>query len=86
MGASSMSCIIGLSHQSAEQVSNQSDGSSIPKIAIDSRVIGSKTPYMAMHMMKHEKELASKQACDASGNLYHKFYYQDLKARASKNH
>lgn len=67
VGMTSMACIADISLQSAKtQDENLTDGSSILDAAIGRRTI----QYRA------KEHHLDKQACDASGNFYRKFYPQ----------
>jgi hypothetical protein len=81
VGASTMSCIIAQKHRPANAPLDQAaDGFSILDTAIGSKSAGNKArDASAIHTIseKHEKEQISRQACDASGNLYHRFHFQE---------
>ena len=76
VGASRMSCIIGQNMRPANVPGNQTaDGFSILETAVGGKSASART-ILNTNRKKREKELISRQACDASGNLYHRFYFQ----------
>lgn len=81
MGASMMSCIIAQKQHPASEPLNQTvDGSSILETAVGCKSAATRNAGVVLNTSreKREKELISRQACDASGNLYHRFYFQGL--------
>ncbi len=79
-GVSTMSCVVEQKYQSTNMQTNQAnEGRSILDVALGSKRKNCKAEtYAHIQTARREKELASRQACDASGNLYHRFYYQSL--------
>ncbi|PKO26152.1 MAG: hypothetical protein CVU35_00820 [Betaproteobacteria bacterium HGW-Betaproteobacteria-8] len=81
IGVSTMSCVVEQKFRSTEvQVNEAAEGRSILDVALGNQNRDSVNvrTYAHMQTARREKEMASRQACDASGNLYHKFYYQGL--------
>lgn len=79
IGVSTMSCVVEQKYRSTKvQVNEATEGRSILDVAPGSQSRGSVNvrTYTHMQTTRREKEMVSRQACDASGNLYHKFYYQ----------
>jgi hypothetical protein len=67
VGMTSMACIADISLQSAKSLDeNSADGSSILDAAIGKRMV----------QYRVKENHSEKQACDASGNFYRRFYPQ----------
>jgi len=75
-----MSCIVAQKQRPASTPHDQTaDGYSILETAVGSKSATARyarTINTSSEM--REKEQINRQACDASGNLYHRFYFQGL--------
>jgi hypothetical protein len=74
-----MSCIIAQKHHPASAPHVQTaDGYSILETAVGNKSATARYAR-AIHTSSEmrEKEQISRQACDASGNLYHRFHFQE---------
>lgn len=83
VGASMMSCIVAQKQRPTSVPLDQTaDGYSILETAVGSKSASVRNTRSVLetnldtNREKREKELISRQACDASGNLYHRFYFQ----------